>query len=311
MEEWRDPALKGVGQVIFLNSTKAGAIVLGSLAIGDPYLACLATLGAVTSNGVAKAIQLDKSTMKNGLLAYNGSLMGCISAAFVAPQNAMLGILSTVPGAAMATVVTAALPGALGGKMPQWTFAFNMVALTQLVRVQPLLRETPQVAEAEAEAVTWTMQSVMGAPIVGVAQIFVVENFWTGAGILAGIATYSPQLAAHALAGSTIGSLTGLCLGAPVSDVAAGLYGFNSALTSMGVAVFFTNSVPTLILSGCGAAVTAGTHAGFKEVFFTMGGAPCLTLPFCVTMTGCYLLAGRVPGLVLASNPHSPEKNKE
>eukprot|EP00525_Craspedostauros_australis_P008326 CAMPEP_0198127278 /NCGR_PEP_ID=MMETSP1442-20131203/46809_1 /TAXON_ID= /ORGANISM="Craspedostauros australis, Strain CCMP3328" /LENGTH=66 /DNA_ID=CAMNT_0043787227 /DNA_START=35 /DNA_END=235 /DNA_ORIENTATION=- len=64
-----------------------------------------------------------------------------------------------------------------------------------------------------------------------------------------------------------------------------------------------------MVLSAGGAAATAGLFGAFKTMFGAVG-APCLTLPFCITMSASYLLGGRVPGLVLAKEPHSPEKNK-
>ena len=40
-----DETLRGVGQVIFLNSPSAGAGVLAALLVGDPWLGALAALG--------------------------------------------------------------------------------------------------------------------------------------------------------------------------------------------------------------------------------------------------------------------------
>ena len=307
-KEMRDTSLKGVGQVIFLNSQQSGAILLGSLALGDPYLAALAATGALTSTTVAKGLKLDKSALDNGLLGYNGTLMGCVSAVFIAPQNTLLGLASTVPGAAAATVITSVLPKAMAKDVPQWTFAFNIAALTQLLRVQPLIQKSSEDAPAAVEAATVTFSSVLATPFVGLSQIFVVESGLSGLGVVTAISSYSPLLAAHALAGSTVGALTGLCLGAPAVEITAGLWGFNSALTSMGVAVFFKNNNSSIALSLGGAAATAALFGGLKTLF-GVAGSPCLTLPFCITMTGCYMMAGTIPSLSLASSPHSPEKN--
>ena len=126
---------------------------------------------------------------------------------------------------------------------------------------------------------------------------------------MGGIGSYSPLLAVHAIGGSAIGTLVGAMSGAPLADLTMGLYGFNSALTSMAVGVFFVHSTPAILLSAGGAAATASLFGAMSTVFGTYG-SPCLTLPFCLTMSSCYLLHQQVPGLLLASNPHSPEKNK-
>ena len=156
---------------------------------------------------------------------------------------------------------------------------------------------------------TTGMIDIMASPLTGISQIFVVESALAGGVIAAGgIASYSPGLAAHAVAGSAVGALTGACLGAPGSEIASGLWGFNSALTSMAVGVFFVHSTPTMVFSAGGAAATAAVFGAMKEIFGVYG-SPCLTLPFCVTMSACYLLHKQIPGLMLASDPHSPEKN--
>jgi urea transporter len=144
--------------------------------------------------------------------------------------------------------------------------------------------------------------------LTGISQIFVVESALSGSVIVLGIANYSQGLAAHAVAGSAIGTVVGAILGADSSEIAVGLWGFNSALTSMAVGTFFVHSVPTMALSAGGAAATAAVFGAMKTMFGVYG-SPCLTLPFCVTMSACYVLHKQIPSLVLAKNPHSPEKN--
>ena len=146
-------------------------------------------------------------------------------------------------------------------------------------------------------------------------------------GILTAIAVVSPALAAHALVGSLTGTLVGgLAYGAPASELAAGLWGYNSALTSLGVAVFFRPTVHSRALSVGGAAVTASVFAALQTAGGLFG-TPCLTLPFCITMSVCYLLGTKprtttsatsgdiseplIPGLWLATHPHSPEQNAQ
>jgi urea transporter len=352
-----DSAAKGVGQVIFLNDRRAGAFILGSLALGDPYLAFLAGTGTVVANATAARAGLDTNALQNGLFGYNGCLVGCATAIFICPMVAdpttaasSLSTLAaagiwTTTGAAASTMVAASLPGALG-KVPQYTLAFNLVTLSVLLQTRPLAAAADAatatvdvavtdsstlaaVTPAAADAVI-TMGQPLAAPLHGLSQIFVVESALTGAGVLVAIASYSPQLATHALIGSVVGSLTGViaCAGAPPGDIAAGLWGYNSALTSMAVGVFFVsdnlNQHPTdkshnhsnvnsqaavTALSIGGAAATAVVFGAMQTVFGAAG-APCLTLPFCFTASGCYLLANVMPGLQLAANPHSPEKNQ-
>lgn len=316
----------GIGQVIFLNSPQSGAILLGGLAVGGgPYLASLAALGTITAHLTAQAIQLDKGALENGLWSYNGCLVGCAMAVF-GPSSIAVGTTSTLIGAACTPLVSASLKEVCGS-MPQWTFAFNVVTLTSLLRTQPFAPPVVEVVEfdslveteflADLTAATTTTATtttttpfvdLLVSPLTGVSQIFVVESALSGAIIAGGIARYSPGLAAHAVAGSALGMVTGAFFGAPLPELAAGLWGFNSALTSMAIGVFFVHSTPTMILSAGGAVATAATF-GFMKVVFGAYSAPCLTLPFCFTMSACYLSHKQVPSLVLAASPHSPEKN--
>ncbi len=307
-QELLDSSSRGVGQVIFLNDPRAGQILGAGLFLGDPYLFGLAALGTVTATATSNAFALDKGSIQNGLMGYNGCLVGCAAAVFGSP-SIIAATTATVVGAAATPFVVLSLKEAMGS-VPQWTFAFNFVALTSILKTRPLLAPPPPAEEGAAVASKGSaFVEVLTAPLTGISQIFVVQSSLTGAVILGGIGSYSPMLAVHALGGSTMGVLVGAMSGAPLEELTMGLYGFNSALTSMAVGVFFVHSTPSLVLSAGGAAATASLFGAMKTVFGAYG-SPCLTLPFCITMSACYLLQKHVPGLVLASDPHSPEKNK-
>ena len=307
-QELLDSSSRGVGQVIFLNDPKAGQILGAGLFLGDPYLFGLAALGTVTATATSNFFKLDKASIENGLMGYNGCLVGCAAAVF-GSTSIIAATTATVVGAAATPFVALSLKEAMGS-VPQWTFAFNFVALTSILKTRPLLAPPPPAEEGAVVASKGSaFVEVLTAPLTGISQIFVVQSPLTGAVILGGIGSYSPMLAVHALGGSTMGVLVGAMSGAPLEELTMGLYGFNSALTSMAVGVFFVHSTPALALSAGGAAATASLFGAMKTVFGAYG-SPCLTLPFCITMSACYMLQKHVNGLVLASDPHSPEKNK-
>lgn len=331
--------LRGAGQVIFLNSPASGSVILGGLAVADPYLATLTLAGAATSTLSAQVGGLDRVSLNDGLWGYNGALVGCVTAVFLHPlpesiagaadaasimsspvsmNTAAWGLASTAMGASIAPFVGLALRETMGG-VPQWTIAFNAIALGALLRTQPLAAAAQKCSTADEiapEASTAAISSLdptilMAAPLRGISEIFVVDSAISGGAIVGATALYSPGLAAHLLLGSIVGSATGYILcDAPMEEIANGLWGYNAALTSIGVGVFFVHSSRTVLLSVGGASATAGVFAALKGVFGAFG-APCLTLPFCTVMSGCYVLGrGGVPGLALASSPHSPERNQ-
>lgn len=323
-QEIVDISVKGVGQVIFLNSKASGQILLASLAIGDPFLVSMAMLGSWTSTVTAQYIPLPSNdALRNGLYSYNGCLIGCASSVFLSStftSTSSLVLASTaltMTGAASAAITTAIL-NKICPSMPQWTYAFNLVMITALLRVQPFapkssipITDLPDITSIS----TTSALDILSSPLTGLSQIFVVQSAWTGAGIVAAIASYSPGLALHAILGSTVGSMMGsLVYNVPIADIAAGLWGYNAALTSLGVGVFFVPSNRTNVLSITGAIATSVVFGAMQPVFTS---TPCLTLPFCITMSACWLLGtpisqqatAVIPGLILAPNPHSPEKN--
>lgn len=322
IDDLTDATARGVGQVIFLNDKKCGIIIGTALGVADPYLFGLAILGTATATMTAHAAGLDRNSLKDGLLGYNGCLVGCAAAVFGSP-SIIAATTATIIGAAATPFVAVSLKETMGS-VPQWTFAFNIVALTSLLRTRPLLvaPSSPDIVDegimtgAVVESSTTVSASsssfitdIITSPLTGISQIFVVQSTLSGAIIVGGIGSYSPLLAVHAVGGSAIGTLVGATSGAPLADLTMGLYGFNSALTSMAVGVFFVHSTPAMLLSAGGAAATASLFGAMSTVVGAYG-SPCLTLPFCLTMSSCYLLHRQVPGLLLASNPHSPEKNK-
>lgn len=246
-QQFLDSTTRGLGQVIFLNSTTSGAVVFGGLLIGNPYLASMAALGTITATATAKTLNLDQAALRDGLWGYNGALVGCAAAVF-GPSSILACSSSTILGAAASPLVSATLKETLS--IPQWTYAFNAVALTSLLRTRPFLA-TEDVATASddivfldllasddnttAGAASITAPSfgdLMVSPFTGISQIFVVESAMSGFAIWYGIGMYSPGLAGHAFMGSAIGSIVGLFSGAEISELAMGLWGFNSALTS-------------------------------------------------------------------------------
>lgn len=73
IDDLTDATARGVGQVIFLNDRKCGIIIGTALGVADPYLFGLAILGTATATITAHAAGLDKNSIKDGLLGYNGT----------------------------------------------------------------------------------------------------------------------------------------------------------------------------------------------------------------------------------------------
>ena len=176
---------------------------------------------------------LDAGATSAGLFGYNGCLVGCAFSVFLgAPPVTTLA--ATAVGGGASAIVAAALKPAMGS-VPQWTLAFNFTTLSALAYVRPL--DGAAAIPADAGALELAL-----SPLVGVSQIFVVNSPWAGAMMLAAIGHYSKGCAAHTLAGSCVGVATAAADVAPAGEIAMGLWGFNPALTSLAVSVFFVNT---------------------------------------------------------------------
>jgi len=304
-----DEVLRGVGQVVFCNSAASGALMLAALFKGDPWLGTLATIGTVSATTTAKVFNLDSGAIANGLTGYNGCLVGCAFSVFMGTDA---WTLPTAVAAAVAaggsTLLTVPLKMACGA-VPQFTLAFNMATLSVLAFVRPLWEFSPP---PDPSAVVGGITDWLCAPLVGVSQIFVVNDPIAGAMMLGAIGVYSPQCAALTLMGSAIGTGTGAVLGASHFDIANGLWGFNAALTSLAVGVFFVPKLEMYALAGSGAVASTLVFGGAKGIVAAGLGIPVCTLPFCAVASACMLTPrlGLVPGLLHAANPHSPEKNE-
>jgi urea transporter len=187
-EQLLDHAARGIGQVIFLNSPMSGAVILGGLAVSSPYLASLGALGAVTATASAKAAGLDDQALKDGLWGYNGCLIGCAAAVF-GPASMLACTSSTILGAAATPFVSATLKETM--TIPQWTYSFNLVALTSLLRTRPLLPPEDAVADAGPISSSVGFGDLLVSPFTGISQIFVVESALSGSIIFYGIGMVS------------------------------------------------------------------------------------------------------------------------
>eukprot|EP00320_Phaeocystis_rex_P021107 CAMPEP_0119084100 /NCGR_PEP_ID=MMETSP1178-20130426/128325_1 /TAXON_ID=33656 /ORGANISM="unid sp, Strain CCMP2000" /LENGTH=329 /DNA_ID=CAMNT_0007067033 /DNA_START=112 /DNA_END=1102 /DNA_ORIENTATION=- len=298
----REPERSRAGRLLQLASDWRQ--ILGGLAVVDPWLATLGALGTATSTATARLVGLDTAAISAGIAGYNGCLVGCAFSVFLGqPAWAPATVVATLAASAATVPLIPALKKACGS-VPSWTLGFNVTTLSVLTYIRPF--DAPAAAAVVVSPSGWDW---LAAPFCGVSQIFVVQSPLTGLALLGGIGLYSRGCAAHTLLGAAIGSAVGVAMGAPALEITAGLWGFNSALTSLAVSVFYVSSPASVALSAAGAATSAVVFGGIKTAFAASCATPALTLPFCAVASACHLLHDGVAGLQLAAAPHSPERN--
>jgi urea transporter len=323
-----DIIFRGAGQVIFLNSIFSGFLVIIALLYGNPWLGLLSFIGGLLSTITGmivapKYTQLEGTAMlREGLLSYNGVLVGCAFAVFLneGHPNA-LSVIATFFGGVLSTLVSLLLKAIAitryTKKMPSWTWGFNIVTLPVLLIAQL----THDVGTPEQETAlllnnnaTYSMDAVhfLYSSCSGMSQIFVVNSVLSGVVFLFACFIFSPFLALIGVAGSTLGTLCAYLLKEDYSSLLTGIFGYNSALTALSVGVFFVPTGQALVLGVCGAIVTSLLTAGMNLVFasFLMN-VPVLTIPFCIVASVCYYLglSELIPGLRISKSPYSPERN--
>ena len=128
--------------------------------------------------------------------------------------------------------------------------------------------------------------------LVGIGQIFLQDNGWSGLLITIGMFFSHWTLGVTCFLGALIGTLTAKALKAKEGDIEFGLYGFNASLAYMCVMFTFATNDAHATLNGANpilwvlGAVAAVIATVIMHVFVTKGWT-AFTFPFVVT---CWVL---------------------
>ena len=308
-----DSCLRGIGQVCFMDNPVTGALILVALYLYSPWLGTAAIVGVASANGAAHLLGLDRVAIRAGLFGFNGTLVGAGFATFLSPPWHGAIFAYVIVGAAVSTIVMAALTTILvpTWQVPPLTLAFNIVTLASLGAALGLARGhvgellAPGAVHAGSSASTalratvdsagsYDVTALANALFRGVSQLFLANSLISGVIIIIAMAVCSRIAAGLALAGSAIGGAVGIALGGDGYAIYHGLWGYNSYVTVAAIAgVFLVVSRRTLVLGILGAVVSAVLFAALS-VWFTPWGLPALTLPFCLTTLAFLLVKSHV-----------------
>jgi urea transporter len=293
--------LRGVGQVVFMNSPITGLFILAAAWIYDPWFGFAGTIAVIASTLAALALGFDRHAIHAGLYGFNGVLVGLALALFLSPPWDALVVLWIIVLGAASSVLMGALAALFGGAwgVPPFTLAFNVITLLFLITglqaaygrlgvgVTPAapISGGPGVQTAlrpSADAVGNTdAMAIVNAVFRGIGQLFFLNSILAGVLIIIGIAFCSRIAAGFALVGSIVGMLTGVALGADGVAIYNGLWGFNSFDAALAIAgVFYVLTWRSAVLGIVCAAFTALLFGAIASLFVPWG-LPALTLPFC------------------------------
>ena len=130
----------------------------------------------------------------------------------------------------------------------------------------------------------------------GIGQVMLQNSSWAGLLFLCGIFHNSTLFGCAALLGTIVSTATAYVLRAEVSQIKNGLYGFNGALTAIGLMFFLQPNAITLSYIVLAAAAATVLMAAAMRLFESLK-VPVLTAPFVFT-TLCFLMACSRFGLI-------------
>lgn len=308
-----DINLRGAGQVIFQNNPLTGlfflvAIIWGAIAAHQPAIAVGAVVALVIATITAMLLDVDETSLRQGLFGFNGILVGAAVPTFLVADAWMWLIL--VIGAAVSTVVMLAVSNVMKTwGAPALTFPFVlttwflMLAAYSFGHLPIASMGPPALAHPAAVApdLNLAVWPLLEAWLKGPAQVFLINNAISGILVVLGLFVSSAWAALFALVGSAIGIVLALGLGASLASIEAGLYGFSPVLTAVGLGcVFYPPSWRVTLFALLGTVFTVIVQGAMNASMAPLG-IPTFTAPF-VFVTWLFLL----PKAKLQPHPHGP-----
>ncbi|WP_337474141.1 urea transporter [Paenibacillus elgii] len=287
-------SFKGVSQVILIENAWTGLIIVIALATVHVKLGVIALLSAMIGTLVGYLGGADKSVVHQGLFGFNAVLTGLGLSVFLTAN------LATILGAAaLGTLCTAAFMHLFKRtNIPVLTFPYTVVTWLFLLASYHLnaLRLDPGLIPQDLAH--WHMNTagkidLASGLLNGIDQVYFQTGFLSGILILLGIFWASWRLGLLAVLGTAIAWPTAYLMGAEITNLNLGIFGYNAVLTMMAVSsVFHTRERPALLVGLLAAVSTVPVTAGLNT-WFQAYGMPTLTLPF-VIVTWIFLGARQV-----------------
>ncbi len=265
--------LTGIGQCMLQGDARTGVLFVIALAVSSPRVALGAVLGALVGTGWSRLRRYDEAARTEGLHGFNAALVGAATALLFEPGWFPWLI------AASACVFATALAEAARHRLYFAVYTGPFVLATWL-----LLFVADRLGITAAVLQPMGFDGMTNSVASGIGQVFFVDSELAGLLIVLGIAARSWNAAVWAVAGSAIGAVGAWSAGLAADEIAAGLFGYNSALAAIALAA---RGAPAWV-------VAVGALTAVPIVLaFEAAGIPPLTAPFVLTTwaTGCALSA--------------------
>jgi urea transporter len=257
--------LRGVGQVYFLPSARAGAVLLLAVAWQSWTLAAACLLGALTGTGWGLAV--GDADSRIGLDGYNGALTG-------------LGVMVVLPPIPLAWALVAPLACAASWGARAWRRHLTMPPYTApfvvtiwVLMVAAVALDLPRAPWPAVADLGWG--DLLQGWLRGIGQVMFLDDPRAGAVCLLGLALGRPRAALYAGLASALGLLVAGWAGFPADAVVSGLYGFNAVLVAEALRTVRPAGLGAWGWPGLGVVFSVLLMRGFQWLEW-----PSLTAPF-------------------------------
>lgn len=283
------------------NNPITGAIALGALAVSGGWLFVCSAFGLCVSTLFAIMLGVNTSAIRNGLMGYNGLLVGGgISVALGGGDWNPRALVFIFFGALFTVFAMLALGNAWASHLgaPAFTFPFILVTWTLIAVMHSAANFPPSLPGLTPGfgGGTPALQSadaglVFSAWMAGIGQIYVAPSPYSGAMLVVGMALYSRVSALAMMLGSMIGLSAAFAFGLATNPtISAGLAGYNPSLLMIAVfGVFFVPSVKLLLVAIVGSYMSCFASAALTVVLKPIG-LPQLTFAFSCSALCCVLI---------------------
>jgi len=264
--------------MLFIENTFTGIGILAAVTAFSPYGGLAILSGSALAQFWANVLNLDKGLTRSGLYAFNSVLVVAALNVFVLQPAAVIPL--SIIGSLASVVLFDR--GAKIFSFPLISIPFIIVMDSLLLAARSLSIPTvsfsmpPPINLLPFNDFVTSLSTIPPTVPLTFSQLFFSFSPFIGAGIIAAAAIGDRKTIFSGVCGAAIGSSIGMLLG---FDVSNGLWGFNSALTAMGL-------YPTFGLPFLGAMAGAGVTALVQPLamqMFGFFGLPSLSFSFCLT----------------------------
>ncbi|XP_047502757.1 urea transporter 1-like [Penaeus chinensis] len=286
--------LRAVGIVAFANNPITGFLIMAAMFVGNTnvFWACL--LAGVLGVAFSKVLNQPESLISDGVVVFNGILVGCISVAvFPALSGHQINSLFWLY-VAFAVIITSYVDKGLNAlmaasKLPALSIPFNFSAAIMLLSMRTAANlEGAQLPEIEGANLTAGVNvtqdiewgKVFEGTLLASGQIYGVGTVDSSILVWLGFFFFSPLLTVFFYMGSVIGTMIGLLVStAPYTDVYLGLWGYNAMLSAGGLSYFLV-PLPGVFVAAIIVASLAGAVQAATVHIFSATAVPVLSYPF-------------------------------